>query len=476
MTVMGPPGAAKPVFTFPIEDDPLPWLTDQFRAAGVFATTDPKDLLDPGIKDTLSGMSGSRPIKVISAFNLPTPKAMSAALGITSSVVTALSDHPKRFYVRFHPTKSTAATLLASREVIIGIRPMLDPRLTEGQRAALMVALAYHEVGHVIWTADMQARFSAKYGTSKVAHKVFNLVHDLLLEHQQAITYPGYAPTLRVKQAYWGIFWKAKFNSRKNRMGSLIQATLYPQGTDWTVDAETSEWFDWATDWAQRCRSVKAGKSPKYLFDLIDEGLEHLRLDEPDQPDPEPGEEYDEQEDGDDDPGGDESGPDPLDFDEEYDEDGDSTDDTFDDESEGGDDEDAPQRPPDPDESDDESGEEDEEQPKGTPTGSDTDEDDESGEDADEVPGGDDGDDEAGDTDEESEDGGSPGVGPAAEDEARDEFDDPRIPQAHPESEDDAEAWQDAIDDYERVQVTGRDKVVVGGGAWNRREARIIRL
>jgi hypothetical protein len=498
VTVMGPP---KPAFTLDVEEDPLPWLTDQFRQAGAFETQVPT--LDPAMEDALKGVLKGKAPKVVFSHNMPTLKAMSAALGITSSIVTALSDHEKRFSVRFHPTASTASTYLKTREVVIGIRPMLDPRLTEGQRAALMVALAYHEVGHVIWTADMEAKVAAKYPGNKPVQKVFNVIHDLLLERQQQVRFPGYAPTLRVKQAYWGKRWVVRLNSKRNRFGALVQATLYPQGSEWSTSAEVSDWFTWADDWATRCRDIKAGKSPTYLFGLIDEAIEHLRLDEPDQHDPLDDEEEErpgtgEQESEDEEP----------DFDDDYDEEGDM-DDPF-----GEDDADGPQRPPEEDdewpdlddseddsedgpggdlptdepESEDDEEEDEEDQPtgKGTPTEDETEESDE--DDEEDVPG--EGDDESEDKDEaedeeseeESGKGGTttPGdIDPEEEaqpDEPRDEFDDPRIPQAHPEGDEDAEAWQGRIDDFERVQVKGRDKLVVGGGSFHKREVRILRI
>ena len=409
MTVMGPK-TPKPLFTLPVEDDPLPWLTDQFREAGAFAFSE-------------------RTTRVV-----PTPKAMSAALGLTSSIVTALSDHPKRFSVRFHPSKKTASTYLSQREVVIGIRPMLDPRLTEGQRAALMVSLAYHEVGHVIWTADMQAKVLARYGEdNKPAKKMFNVVHDLLLEAQQAKDYPGYAPTLTVKSAYWGKQWKVRFNSRANRMGAIVQATLYPQGTDWTVSDEASEFFAWATDWADRCRHIKAGKSPKYLFDLIDEGLLRLRLDEKDGPDPLAEDEDEEppipptEEDTDED------------FDDDYDDDGDSVDDTFDDDDDaGGEEDDSDQSPPVEDEVDDtfdpqEDEDDKDEPPTDEPPTEDesedgdapeADEDEEEDESEDDSPGGDTGQDT--DEDEESDedsDDGTPGEDDDEEDDSEEDSD-----------------------------------------------------
>ena len=101
-----------------VADDPLPWLTERFVESGAFERNE---------------------------HGAPTLAAMAAALRITSSIVTALNGGKHRYAVRFNPSAGSAYTDLKTREVVIGVKPMLDPALTDGQRAALMVALADHE-------------------------------------------------------------------------------------------------------------------------------------------------------------------------------------------------------------------------------------------------------------------------------------------------------------------------------------------
>lgn len=324
---------------------------------------------------------------------------------------------------------------------------MLEAGLTDGQRASLMVALAYHEVGHVIHTLGIETAVRKALGDpaspgidglrARYGALVFNLVHDLYLEAQQVVNFPGFAPTLRVKESFFGSVWEPVLDTRGHRWDALVSATLYPKGSDWTKDADVSAFFDWATRWAEECRGSKP-RTAKGTLALVNEALDILRLeDEPEDEgnDPDKGdedgrkeqesapEEEDEEKEGDN-----TSSPNPEDEPEEEDEEGTGSGGSDDDSDEG------------------------EEAPVGTEgTGDDADEGD------------------AADSDESEE-----------ADDTSDEEAPPSTarPQVHPywEPKDiDLSKVQADIDRLEKVSVSGRDRVAVPNGA-HKREVRILRV
>ena len=419
-----------------VPEDPIPWLTERFREAGCFSTTEP--------------------VEMLSLFQ-----------GAIQSTVNAMSDNSKPYAVKYSAEHGSAYTDGKSHLVVIGTKPLLDPTLTDGQRAALLLAVTGHEVGHVRWSVSMQDRLEKHYAgnphKSAWAAQVFNILHDIHLEHWQQVDFPPMVPALAMKARYFSAPWTLDLSRPQTRYGALIQATLYPHATDWS-SPEGREFKAWADSWAERARG-KAARRFKDALALIEEALTRLRYDETPEPPPEdgpkptgePGE--DEPEDGED-------------------EDGEGTGtDGEDDESEPeGDGSSAP-----PDKSD-----EDGEPEDGTSEGGDSGEEDDEWRDPDEGSGappekGDGETVEPGDEATEEGEGGEP-IDSDDPVEFKPEDDAPPVPEREPSlhgemhsTED--EDWQAAIDTKRRTQAAGRDRFVMGDGeTFKYREVRISRI
>jgi hypothetical protein len=321
----------------------------------------------------------------------------------------------------------------------------------------------------------MTDRLAKHYGDTHRgawALKVFNILHDIHLEHWQAEDFPTLVPVFVFKGLYFARPWGLDLSRPQTRYGALINATLYPHATDWAVSPEGLAFKEWADDWAKRAKA-KSARQTKTAIALIDEALAFLRYDEVIEPPPEDGhggagEPDDESEDeGEDDDGDGTAGTGDDDFDED------------DDEMRTGDDEGSgapPEHDPDGEKAEPSDEGEDED---GSGTGDDESDGDET--DSGSTSSGS----KAGET---GEDVGDDGTGTAGDDESdihrsidegdtTDGTEDQPLPSLHGDmhTSDDA-SWQDAIDSYRSTQAAGRDKFVVGGGeVFAYREVRIIR-
>jgi hypothetical protein len=421
-------------FMVGVDPDPLPWLTSRFNDAGVF---------DPDI--------------------LP-EEYMARVLGVCQSTVNAMSDHDRTFVVRYTSAHGTAYTDGRKQEVVVGTKPVTDKSLTPGQQAAIVLALATHEVGHVRWSVTLMDRIQKHYveGTFKAqwAARIFNVIHDIHLEHWQMVDYPSVAPALTLKGLYFARPWVLDLRRNVTRYGALINATLYPHATDWT-SPEGAEFKAWADGWAERAKA-KGARSLKGVCALIDEALDYLRYDESsDVPPPEkpPEGPPEDDEDGGEDESTDESEPgegEDEGEDAESDDDGESDDGESDGDESDGDESDG-------DESDGEGG-------SSGPPESDTPEDDEgSGEGSGE---GDDESDDEGDPAKGDSDGGDRTIGGEG-----DHIPEQPLPSIHGEMHSKVDGiWQDRVNAHLRMKATGRDRQVVGGGDFHKREVRILRI
>ena len=413
--------------------DPLPWLTERFREYGVF---------DEDVTEV---------------------QYLSRVLGACQSTVNAMSDHNKTFVVKFAGEAKTAFTDGKTQRIVVGTRNLIDSSLSEGQRAAITVALAAHEVGHVRWSVTMMTRLGKHYDADPFrkawALKVFNVLHDIHLEHCQQADFPSLAPVFDLKGRYFARPWTFKATRNVERYGALINATLYAHATDWTVSPEAQAFYEWATDWAKRGTDKKA-RTLKGAVALIDEALDRLGYDEqPDIPEDEtPTPTEPEDDDGDDEADDSEatdSEPTDSDSDEDEDDEGEGTGSPEPTEGEG-------EEQGDWDDMDD---------------GSDMDGDDEgSGSDGppesrdDSAPGMDENDSTEGDPEEEV----TRRIGDEGDSTRGDEE---PLPTIHGDmhTEDDVRL-QGEIDRYERVQAHSRDRFIVGGGELRYREMRIVRV
>lgn len=400
-----------------VSDDPVPYATEMFRRYGAFQTDDE---------------------------GIPTIKAMSAALGAVASLIEALNPTEHRYSVRFAPI-ATAATEMEKRFVVITTRPMLHPGLTEGQRAAIMLGLGYHESGHIIYSDQWHTRLQAKgkaEGWSKSrmywALRVLNLGHDVMLEHLHAEDFPGFRNTLDVKNIFNSTPWTVTDETVDDRWTIGLQRGRFPWASDWTGwDHEVAYWDGWFAKVTTR----RMAEDVEYAMEQFIDALDHIRPDEPD-PEPEEGEE-----------------PEP--------------------------------RPGTPEGED----------PFGTPPSPKAGGEEEEGEEQTQPAGGEGSESEgSGSGEGESEEGepaeGEGEGGPESEGEgegesgspAQNEGEEAEMPTGKVETSTDPRPtlhgvdwaedtdWQQAVDEYERTQVKARDKRIVGSSKFRKREVRIIRL
>ena len=424
-----------------VAPDPLPWLTQRFRDAGVFS------------EDT------------------STVAYMAGFLGACQSIVNAMSDNAKSYVVRYSTEHGSAYTDGKKQQVVIGTKPILDPSLTDGQRAAITLALAAHEVGHVRWSVTMQTRLEAHYGDDPHrkawAMQVWNIAHDIHLEHWQVEDFPTLEAIFALKGLYFARPWNLDLSRPQTRYGALINATLYPHATDWT-SPEGAAFKEWADGWRKRC-TLKSARRTKDLIALIDEALDYLRYDETPEPPPEDGpkpsgegeesEDEDEDDDGDGSAGTGEDG-----FDEDDDEMRDG----------GSDGSGAP-----PEKSDGETVDGDGEDDESEVAAGDDESDDSDPADGDgSAHGGGDLESEDGDSTTADDDDSELERSIGDEGESTKEGDDAPVPSVHGDmhTTDDV-GWQAAVDEWRRVQSAGRDRFVVGDGErFKYREVRISRI
>lgn len=295
-----------------VTDNPLPWLTPRFTAAHAFER----------------GADGR-----------PTPEASAATLATLSTIVTALQDDGAPYSVSFG-----GDTNLAAHRVAIGSRAFEDSDLTDGVRAAVLLGLTYHEVGHVREDrkyAGITASFSA------LGRRVSVLATDAYVDAGMSHRFPGYAESLAFASWYIGhrgkrLIGEPKLDTPDDRLTEVIGMIRYPWLRDWNAHTELSGWRAWWLDWAGR--AVTARTVPAH-GDIVREALTKLE-DDPQPPEPE------DQPDDDDKPGEDGEGKQRSDKDTGTEDDDLGTDDKPDDDDRPEDEDDTPSDPKDGDDKD----------------------------------------------------------------------------------------------------------------------------
>lgn len=457
--------------------DPMPWLTERFREYGVYDSD-----ITPVVR-------------------------MSRILGVAQSTVNALSDGKASYRVKFASDAETAFTDAKTHTVTIGTGPALDRSLTDGQRAAILIAMTAHEVGHVRWSVTMLDRLQTHYADDPFkaawAARVFNIAHDIHLEHWMRDDFRVLDAILDIKGRYFCKPWDFDASRNVTRYGALINATLYPHATDWTVSDEAKRFKDFADQWAEKCKA-KGVRRLQGAVEVIEEALAFIdyRTSEDVPPEENPSgtgrkpdeveEDDDEPEDGE--PGEPEEGDEPGEGDEG--EDGEETGEGEGDESSASGGQMPPESEEDFREGEDGSGEGPRHQDGETLSDDDDDGDADGGADGDDE--GEDGEESDGRVDASRNRPSNPEADPDGDtfDEGEDDEDMVRenldtdvasdtfdskpqdLPTLHGEmhTADDAE-WQDAVNEYERTLTSERDRFVVGGGAtFAKREMRIVRI
>lgn len=261
-----------------MNDNPLPWLTDRMRSAGVFRkqTEEVYDYRNQRYTDV----------------SRTSDEAAAGLLTILSQVVTGLHDDDRPYTVVVNKDNASAGTLMEKKVVEIGSKPMHDKDLTEGQQAAVMAGLAAHEAAHIRYGRGWQGALTRHFGKDKVTpaiHTLSNLAADLHDEAEMVDYAPGIAPAIPI--TLWWVAGKGKddtahapLDTVAGRIQAAIQVTRYADYCDFS---DAPEWVRWWQDWAHRARYAH---QPKVHAALVDEAIRKCRdvPPQPKQPKPEP--------------------------------------------------------------------------------------------------------------------------------------------------------------------------------------------
>jgi hypothetical protein len=260
--------------------DPLPWLTSVMSARGVFITMTTWEQYGDWEYDEDEGI-WRRPKRQITRL---TGVAAAALLEVLTDAVSALHDDDKTYAVVLNAKNASASTTLERRLVEVGTKPLHDETLTHGQRAAVLGALALHEVGHIVFSREYAAAITRLFGRENVTGAIrglSNLAADLHDEAAIVSKFPGLGEAIPVLNWWLGggvntttaPATEVLVRSAADRVNLAIAACMYPWTVDWD-SAEAVEWLDWWTDWAKRAR---AAGQPKVHAEVVKEAIEKVR-------------------------------------------------------------------------------------------------------------------------------------------------------------------------------------------------------
>jgi len=253
-------------------DDPIPSLTDRFRSAGAF--------------------------EVSPSTGRYTDAALAAMKATVATVVAGLQDSHESYRTVFG-TIPTAGTTWATRTVHIGTKALDDATLSEGRKAAIMVALAYHEVGHIVNRSPERGKAVAAalsgHPLAAILADVTNILADIHDEQAMMDRCPGFAETLAVGLWYIqtvlsplgdkAVMKGLDLRSARSQMFCAVRAPF--SIADWT-DAVPA--LVWGADLADR---VKAAHEVSAFVPLVGEALDMIQawMERDPEPEPEPEEE-----------------------------------------------------------------------------------------------------------------------------------------------------------------------------------------
>jgi hypothetical protein len=263
----------------PTTGDPVPWLTKRWISLG--GPTEPLTTYD---NDSVRG-----------------------ALGVLNAIVGALSDDAHPYSVSVGSNLG-ASTDLKGRNVQIGLAPLSDVNLTLGQRVAITVGLAYHEVAHIRHTRKTLAALDAFPGNAD-AQRYSNIAEDVRGERLTCIEFPGLAETLPVLLDWvGGRTVPAGTKPTQPGVQRAIAAVRYSSRFDWRGQEADRDWWQ---AWAERgALAHTVAKHEAVIREALDHAAQPLPQEQPQEPPEGPGPEGPGPEGGDDDqPGGDEPQP-----------------------------------------------------------------------------------------------------------------------------------------------------------------------
>jgi len=203
---------------------------------------------------------------------------------VTSSVQALHADHDT--YSVVFSKISSAGTDHDHRTVQIGTSVLLNPNLTEGERAAGLVGIALHETGHINHSQPYGKAVRDHWKGSPLlpkAYSLHNVGDDNRIEALQLEEFPALTAALECtaylmfqqvvdqleEQGKVAPF-QPDMKSAKGRENALKMGTRYPSTVDWTGHDESLAFI---RGWAE---SMSAAHTPKEHVSLIEEALEWI--------------------------------------------------------------------------------------------------------------------------------------------------------------------------------------------------------
>ncbi len=274
-------------FTAPAKPDadPIPWLTDLWDRSGCFRM-DPAEAIESLTRKTSGGIMTHR-VSGSAAFEADA-STVAAIVAATTSAVAALHADKSLYRATFDSAVSTAGTSYDQKLVVIGAKPLTDPALTNGQRAAIVAGASLHETGHInhsqafgdavdkVWPDD--------HPDKSLVESASNIGDDNRIEARQLDTYGGLVAALEAATWYFSriqaegliaagypVPAPVFLDTIENRRRAFILALRVPWLGEWSGSETELDYLLGLRD-----RFIQTD-SPKVHVDLVREAVEWIK-------------------------------------------------------------------------------------------------------------------------------------------------------------------------------------------------------
>lgn len=259
--------------------------------------TEPFPSIDQQVALVMEGWSAD-PERVIAGLT-----TIVNALSVKAAWNTDYRGNERPWTVVARGAEELAYTQYTARQVACTLAPLLDTRLTEDQRSAVLLGILLHEVGHVRGSEDYgDVLLSHAHNTVKRnrgqwmtrAAALTNILEDDRTEADTTATFPVYGQVIRLAR-WWLVSRHARLTLHAPEWrdevipfaGNVIRYRAWVTMAD---DAKTRREAKWWTAWAARWTFV----TPTERIEAMTEAMAHLmktperpKPEMPDQPEPE---------------------------------------------------------------------------------------------------------------------------------------------------------------------------------------------
>lgn len=237
------------------EDNPIPWLTDLWSEYGCFRMDSADALASLEQKVHAGGRSA---VSGSAAYEKDT-LTLTSILESLRSTVAGLHTDSAVYQTAFAPIDTAGTTFSGAGKqatVVVGVKPLLDRALTNGQRAAILAGAALHETGHINDSQELVRAIDKAYPEGHpdkaLANLVSNIGDDNRIEAHQMVRFSGLAPAIEVATWYFSEIQAENYRSHgfaiphlvtlakpEDRKTAFVAALRVPWLCDWS-NAETA--------------------------------------------------------------------------------------------------------------------------------------------------------------------------------------------------------------------------------------------